>query len=251
MRDPVAEVLAERSARRGGLSAAIAVSFVLHAAGGALAVYAGLQQPPLKAAPRVNIRLAQAPATPAVRSPAVAPSTAPPEPVAPRIEEPRPEPVEPPPQKAPEPPKNTAPASPFGRSTKKPAEAVPPPAPQPPASVASQSTVAGGLNAPIGIGEAGVTGVEGGDFPYTIYLEQMENLIGRRWVRPTVTGEIASVIYFRIGRDGTIRDVSLTAPSGNGMFDRAAQRAVLEASPLPPLPFGYSGTYLGVHLTFR
>ena len=28
-------------------------------------------------------------------------------------------------------------------------------------------------------------------------------------------------------------------------------RAVLETSPLPPLPFAYSGTFLGVHLTFK
>jgi hypothetical protein len=39
--------------------------------------------------------------------------------------------------------------------------------------------------------------------------------------------------------------------SGSGLYDRAALRAVLESSPLPPLPFGYNGTYLGVHLKFR
>ena len=255
MRDPVADFLAERASPHGGLATAIVVSFVLHAGGGAIAVYAGLRQPPPKAVSRVNIRLAQAPASAAIpaAAPAVA-SAAPPQPVAPRIQEPQPEPVKPPPQKAPEPPqKDTAPASPFGRSTKKPAEAAPPPPPpQPPASVASTSTIGGGgSGAPIGIGEAGITGIEGGDFPYTLYLENMESLIGRRWVRPPVTGQIASVVYFRIQRDGTIRDVNPIAPSGNGMFDRAALRAVLEASPLPPLPGNYSGTYLGVHLTFR
>ncbi|PYQ53934.1 MAG: hypothetical protein DMF59_00450 [Acidobacteria bacterium] len=49
----------------------------------------------------------------------------------------------------------------------------------------------------------------------------------------------------------TIRDAKVEDVSGNGLYDRAALRAVLEASPLPPLPFGYSGTYLGVHLKFR
>lgn len=197
MRDPVAEVLAERSAPRSGLAAAITVSFLLHAGGGALAVYAGLRQPPPKAVSRVNIRLAQAPSTAA--TPAVAPvtSSAPPQPVAPRIQEPQPEPVTPPPQKAPEPPKEeTAPASPFGRSTRKAAESVAPPKPSPPpASVESQATAGGGgMGAPIGIGEAGITGLEGGDFPYTLYLEQMKNLIGQRWVRPPVTGEISTVV---------------------------------------------------------
>ena len=255
MRDPVAEVLAERASPRGGLAAAIVVSFVLHAGGGAIAVYAGLRQPPPKAVSRVNIRLAQAPTTAAIpaAAPAVA-SAAPPQPVVPRIQEPQPEPVKPPPQKAPEPPqKNTAPVSPFGRSTKKPAEAAPPPPPpQPPASVTSTSTIGGGgSDAPIGVGEAGITGIEGGDFPYTMYLERMERLIGQRWLRPPVTAGRTAVVYFRVERDGTIRDVELKATSGNGTFDRAAQRAVLEASPLPTLPMNYSGTYLGVHLTFR
>jgi len=58
-------------------------------------------------------------------------------------------------------------------------------------------------------------------------------------------------VRFIIDRDGTIRDVTTEISSGSGLFDRAALRAVIEASPLPPLPYGYSGTYLGVHLKFR
>jgi TonB family protein len=92
--------------------------------------------------------------------------------------------------------------------------------------------------------------LEGGDFPYTIYIERMKTLIGSRWLRPQV-GVGAVVVYFAIDRDGTIRDAKIETPSGDGTFDRAALRAVLESSPLPPLPFGYAGTYLGVHLTFR
>jgi hypothetical protein len=28
-------------------------------------------------------------------------------------------------------------------------------------------------------------------------------------------------------------------------------RAVIETSPLPPLPFAYNGTYITIHLTFK
>ena len=56
---------------------------------------------------------------------------------------------------------------------------------------------------------------------------------------------------FAVDRDGTIRDVKIETPSGNSFYDRAAQRAIVETSPLPPLPFAYSGTFLGVHLTFK
>jgi TonB family protein len=108
--------------------------------------------------------------------------------------------------------------------------------------------VVGGVDIPIG--SAGVTGIEG-DFPYTIYIDRMKTLIGQHWLRPQAGGGIVATVSFVIDRDGTIRDAKNEISSGNGTFDRAALRAVLEASPLPPLPFGYNGTYLGVHLTFR
>ena len=56
---------------------------------------------------------------------------------------------------------------------------------------------------------------------------------------------------FVIDRDGALRDAAIESESGNGTFDRAALRAVMESSPLPPLPFGYAGTSLNVHLTFK
>jgi TonB family protein len=101
------------------------------------------------------------------------------------------------------------------------------------------------------IGGAGVVGLEGGDFPYTIYIERMKTLIGSHWLRPQISGGVATTVYFRIDRDGTIGDVRTETSSGNGTFDRAALRAIMETSPLPPLPFAYNGTFLGVHLTFR
>jgi protein TonB len=152
--------------------------------------------------------------------------------------------------------KNTAPPDAFGRSTKKPAEVpIPQPHPVVPAPVTQQpsnSAIAGGVAHAndIAPGTSGVTGIEGGDFPYTIYLDRMKSLIGTHWFRPQGATATAT-IHFTINRDGTIRDVMLETPSGEGTFDRAAQRAVMESSPLPPLPFAFSGNSLGVHLTFR
>ncbi len=244
MRDPVAEILEERSAAASGLSGAIALSLLLHAGGAGVAIYSALRQPPPRPVTTLNIKFARAP-RPVTPTPGpVASKPKAPEPVVPRIQEPAPQPVKAPPKKAPEPPaKGTVPFSPFGRSTKKGADVPPPPPPPPPSS-----GVAGGE---IGVGEAGVTGLEGGDFPYTLYLDRMKTLVGARWIRPQIATGAKTVIYFRIERDGTIRDAAVETASGNGTFDRAALRAVLETSPLPPLPFGYSGNYLGVHLTFR
>ncbi len=101
------------------------------------------------------------------------------------------------------------------------------------------------------IGGSGVTGLEGGDFPYTLYIQGMHRRIGTNWFRPPVADGTRVLVYFRILRDGTIGEVRVESSSGNPTFDRAALSAVKSSSPLNPLPFAYDGTYLGVHLTFR
>jgi TonB family protein len=90
-----------------------------------------------------------------------------------------------------------------------------------------------------------------GEFPYSTYLERMKTLIGQHWYRPQAAPGITTIVHFVIERDGTVRDARSKSESGNAAFDRAALRAILDSSPLPPLPFGYSGAKIGVHLTFK
>lgn len=248
MQDRVADVLAQRAALDRGAGAGLAISVVLHGGLTALAVYAALHAPAPTPTTMLNIKLAPmtqaAPAKP-VSKPAAKPAIPKIEEPKPKIEEPKPEPVQTPPPKPPE--KNTVPLSPFGRSTKKGSEtpAVVPPAPAPPGPAATSTTPE------IAVGGSGVTGLEGGDFPYTLYITGMQRKIGSNWLRPQVTGGVGVVIYFRIQRDGTISEARVETPSGAGTFDRAALSAVRSSSPLNPLPFGYQGSYLGVHLTFK
>ena len=242
MQDRVADVLAQRAALdRSGLSG-VAVSVLLHGSLIGLAVYAALHRPPPTPASTLKIRFAQAPRTATATA---APAVPKPKPVAPRIEPPRPEPV-----KKPEPTKpvekNTVPMSPFGKSTKKGSENAPMPKPAEPPAPSSALAAS-----EPGVGEAGVTGLEGGDFPYTLYIERMKNTIASKWARPQVGGGAKTVVYFQIARDGTISNAETRTVSGSRLFDRSAVSAVLSSSPRPPLPMGYSGTYLGVHLTFR
>ena len=79
----------------------------------------------------------------------------------------------------------------------------------------------------------------------------MKTLVGQHWYRSDARPGITTTVKFVIDRDGKIHDIVTETESGNGTFDRAALRAVTESSPLPPLPFGYSGSYLGVRLIFR
>jgi|SRR6185436_632626 len=244
MHDRVADVLAQRATLDRGAGIAIALSVLLHGGLGTLAVYTALHAGTPQKATMVNIQFARMPAAPAITKPAAAKPAAPKiEDVKPKIEEPKPQPKEPP--KKPE--KNTVPLSPFGRSTKKGSEQ-PPAAPPPPALAAPAVT----STAPeVPVGGSGVTGLEGGDFPYTLYLAGMHRRIGNFWYRPEGVTGATVVIYFRIARDGRITESRVETASGNATFDRAALSAIRSASPLNPLPFAYNGTYLGVHLTFR
>jgi periplasmic protein TonB len=238
MEDRVAEILGQRAALDHGFLAGVLVSLVLHGGITAAAVYAAMHSEAPKIASVLTIKFApmRAPAVAAVAQPAAAPK-----PVTPRIEPPKPEPLKPvETKKAPE--KNTVPLSPFGKSEKKGSEhpAAPPVTRQPGNPATQTAPATPGVSAAL----------EGGDFPYTLYIDRMTTLVGSRFFRPQGASTPVT-IYFAIDRDGTIRDARVDVPSGNSTVDRAALRAVLESSPLPPLPFGYSGTFLGVHLKFR
>lgn len=253
MRDGVADVLAQRVSLDRGPGLGIVLSLLLHGGLIALAIYAATHATAPQAARMVSIEFAKMPGPPA--APVTQRKPVAPKPVeAPKIEEPKPKTdpkiTEPKPVAATtpaKPEKNTVPLSPFGRSTKKGSEtpAVAKPAAAPPAAAPGTTT------AEVPIGGSGVTGLEGGDFPYTLYLQGMHRRIGMNWFRPQVPAGTATVIYFRIQRDGTISEVKIETSSGNGTFDRAALSAVRSSSPLNPLPFAYVGTYLGVHLIFR
>ena len=252
MRDRVAEVLAQRAGLDRGAGAGVVFSLLLHGALAGAAVYAAIHAAPPEAAKMVSIQFANMPAAaPAPPAPA---RRAEPAPALPKIEEPKivePKPVvEKKPETPKKPEKNTVPLSPFGQSTKKGSEA---PAPATPAAPrpAEPSAGPGTGVAGIAVGGSGVTGIEGGDFPYALYLQGMHRRIGGNWIRPAVAPGTSVIIYFRILRDGTVADAKVANPSGNSTFDRAALSAVRSSSPLNPLPFAYSGKELGIYLTFR
>ncbi|HEY0157411.1 MAG TPA: TonB family protein [Thermoanaerobaculia bacterium] len=254
MRDGVADVLAQRAKLDRGAASGLLISILLHGALAASLGYAAMHARAPKPVGLVNIQFAPMPASTAPSPrPAAQKPAKPVVPAPPKIEEPAPPRIEPPkpaaePQKAVVPEKNTVPLSPFGQSTKK-GSARPEaakPAPAPPAA----SPGVPGTTTDVPVGGSGITGLEGGDFPYTIYIQSMHRRIGSNWFRQGGTGT-PTVIYFRILRDGTIAEAKVETSSGNATYDRAALSAVRSSSPLNPLPFGYDGNYLGVHLTFR
>src|SRR5215212_1200847 len=199
MHDAVADVLAQRAALRSGRAAAMALSIALHTGIAAIVVWSALHATTVQSVKTVNIRLA----SPQRAARPIAPPQAkqkPPEP--PRIAEPKPEPIKPAATTTAPPLKNTAPTSSFGRSTKKPSDV-----PQPPAAATTTAP-------PIPVGGAGVTGFEGGEFPYPIYVEAMQRKIGRFWIgRPHVAPGVTATVAFHIARDGTISEAKIITSS--------------------------------------
>lgn len=102
-------------------------------------------------------------------------------------------------------------------------------------------------NEGIGVGPNSVIGQRFG-----AYVDLMRAQISRHWSTAGLAGDTHRVqIVFTIMKDGTVKDAKIGQPSGNYTLDSASLRAVLEASPLPPLPQGYEKDSAPVELWFQ
>jgi len=245
--DAVGDLLAERRVDRFPVGPAVALAVLLHA-GVLFGLLASTFARPIHAAaPRfVAVRLLQAGS---IRPPAPVAAAAPAPPAAapkPRIEKPV--------EEAPKPSKNAV-LLPAKEDKKKP---TPPPVSRPgPASPAvslpstgDEPAGAAGAAAPGAGGSAGIGSLklDQADFKYPVYIEQLVRIISMNWFKPAQSVQTSPVVHFQIQRDGTIVDPRVVTTSGLPFVDRAALRAVLASSPLPPLPAEYGGPHLGIQV---
>jgi len=83
------------------------------------------------------------------------------------------------------------------------------------------------------------------------YWSLVQSRIGKFWNPPAVGAESLTVIVrFRLARDGSISNVGIKESSGNAYFDMAAERALREAVPLPPVPSHLTEPYYDTTYTF-
>lgn len=246
--DTVGDIIAERGHDRFPWGAGTVLALALHGAVVGAFLLSSIARPARFVNPRtVAVRLLPAGSLKGGAAPA--PALAP-EPVKDKILKPAPEDAPPPPtdkamlipEKKDD--KKAAPARPSGPSTKAPEVSLP----------SSGDSPGGGGGGPIGAGgNVGVGGatLDDADFKYSYYIERMLVAIGMNWFKPAQAGTVSPVVHFKIERDGTISDATVERTSGLPFVDRAALRAVVSSSPLPPLPSEYRGTQLGVHLKFE
>ena len=103
---------------------------------------------------------------------------------------------------------------------------------------------------------SGGTGGDGGvkldveGFCCMEYIADMRNRIIKNWNQNQRTTGVVIMKYI-IQRSGLITDIEVEVSSGNPVLDLAAQRALINTKTLAPLPSGFSGPQLPVHLTFE
>ena len=98
-------------------------------------------------------------------------------------------------------------------------------------------------------GDGGVRlGVEG--FCCPEYIGDMRNRIIRNWNQNQKQAGVV-IMFFTIQRNGLITGIEVERTSGNPVLDLAAHRALINTKTLAPLPAGYPGQTLPVHLTFE
>ena len=178
-------------------------------------------------------------------------TTAPPDP-APKPRAPEPDPTPAPVQ--PPKPKPTAKKPPAG-TMELPTRKVTKPTPTTPSTGTSSGAQRRGSATGSSLGTsrfgAAAATFDNADFTYAYYVDQMLTMIHANWVRPTLGGNIESLIHFTIRSDGSVSDIRIVRSSGYNTFDLAARRAIQSASPLPPLPKSYRHGTLGVNLIVR
>ena len=225
-----------RAPRSGRILAwAFALSLLLHAAL-AGAVLAARPAPPRPRPPsyRVNLVAAPAPAAAPTTAPAPAPAPAPPSVV-----------------------RRTPAAMPL--PSRKPAPKMAAKAPPAPAAAAAKSAAPTPPAPPVttepgrGNDVVGVH-IEGVEFPYPAYLENIVRQIALRFKAPAA-GAAHAEVMFVLRRDGSIVPNSLqfVSRSGNFAFDLEAQGAVEQAGTVKafgPLPAGFSDDVLPVVFSF-
>jgi protein TonB len=246
--DAVGQVLAEREQEQAPWAAGVALAFLLHAGVLGAVLLASMAHPirylPTRA---VAVRLVQAGSVKGGAPVVAAPE---PQPEKPKIEKP--------PDEAPPPPTEKAKLLPAKKEEKK--KPAPPAATAPTSRKAADSQPASAPSATRGeggpVGQGGNVGIGGAtfdqpDFNYSYYIERMLVTIGTNWFKPAQSVPTSPIIRFQILRDGSITGADVERTSGLPFVDRAALRAVLASSPLPPLPTEFGGDHLGVHLIFE
>jgi protein TonB len=87
------------------------------------------------------------------------------------------------------------------------------------------------------------------------YAQQIQQLVAQKWHTTDVDARVQTapevIATFDLLRDGRIRNLKILQPSGISTLDYSIQRAILEASPFPPIPPGFDRDSARVEFWFE
>lgn len=88
---------------------------------------------------------------------------------------------------------------------------------------------------------------------YGWYAQMIIDRVSQKWNRANVTSRphAKAVLQFALQRDGSVQNMRVLQASGSYLLDNSAQRAILDASPMPPFPRGFNYNSVNVELTFE
>ncbi|MCW5976957.1 MAG: TonB family protein [Bryobacteraceae bacterium] len=102
----------------------------------------------------------------------------------------------------------------------------------------------------VGIGEGNPFGDRFGS-----YVAIIRQMVASKWNTSQVDARLQTapmvIVIFDIQRDGGARNVRLLQRSGVSTLDYSAMRAIMEASPFPPLPRGFERNAVTVEFHFQ
>jgi protein TonB len=85
------------------------------------------------------------------------------------------------------------------------------------------------------------------------YADLVAQRVTEKWQTSGLAGQSAPIVIvtFDIQRDGSVKNAKVAQRSGNSTLDYSALRAVMDASPFPPLPAEYDRNLASVELQFQ
>jgi len=97
----------------------------------------------------------------------------------------------------------------------------------------------------------GGAAIDNASFDYPYWFVQAFGKIERNWSNPVYANQpLSCIVYFQVITSGRIIKTEIEKSSGVDAYDRACERAVKQAQPLPPLPGDFAEEILGIHLEF-
>lgn len=87
------------------------------------------------------------------------------------------------------------------------------------------------------------------------YAAQIQQLVAQHWRTGDVDARLQTappaIATFELMRDGSIRNLQILQGSGVSSLDFSVKRAILDASPFPPIPPGFDRDYAKVEFVFE